>query len=265
MAEKKQSYVVDAAGNIYDYSSGEMLKVDFDVDLEEDPPPASGGQKSNTGLGDVLKGLKKVKTNDTPAPTTESEVSLSAGPSSSGSLDVGYDLGSGLGEVADTGGSLDAGTAGSFDGSSSLGSGSWAGAVGGAITGVMTAYNRRKKYAAQGKEDPVMERAKEDGFGEYHKDNRDIAGGGTLGGVLGYFGGPVGAAVAGPVVEWAHPYGEKISRTMIKTGDKIGGAGGAMMLDPIGTVSSGKYKNKDLVGGALLGPAWGWFFQKDKK
>jgi len=99
-----------------------------------------------------------------------------------------------------------------------------------------------------------MERAEKEGYGKYHDDVRDYAGGGTLGAVVSYFGGPVGGALAGPIVEAAHPYGERLSRNMINAGDKIGGAGGAMMLDPVGTMSSGKYKWKDIAKGAVMGP-----------
>lgn len=195
---------------------------------------------------------------------------LGTTPSTSGSLDVGYDLGSGLGQVGQNGSlnantptTIDAGTVGTFDtaGLAHTGSGSGSGgsAAGGAITGVMTALNRREKYKKEGREDPVMERAKADGFGQEHQDWRDIAGGGTLGGVLGWLGGDAGAAVAGPVVEAVHPYGEKFSRTMVNLGDDLGGVGGAMMTDPIGATASGKYSYKDTFFGGLLGPAYDLF------
>lgn len=134
---------------------------------------------------------------------------------------------------------------GLFGNGGSLGGG-WASAAGGALNGYMQG---RQNYA----DDPNMWNGK-DGYGKYHKDYRAEVGGGTLGGVLGYYGGPVGAAVAGPVVKWVHPYAEKGTRGVINFGDKVGGAGGALMLDPIGTVASGKYSWGELGKGALLGP-----------
>lgn len=121
----------------------------------------------------------------------------------------------------------------------SLGGG-WMAALGGAMAG----YNQGKKNY---EEDPNMWSG-EDGFGTYHKDYRAELGGGTLGGVMGYFGGPVGAAVAGPTVKVVHPYAEKFSRNMINFGDKWGGATGAMLMDPAAAASSGKY-------------SWGEIFQ----
>jgi hypothetical protein len=38
----------------------------------------------------------------------------------------------------------------------------------------------------------------------------------------------------------------------------MGGAGGALMLDPFGTVASGKYSGEELAIGALMGPAADW-------
>ena len=45
---------------------------------------------------------------------------------------------------------------------------------------------------------------------------------------------------------------------MINAGDKVGGSGGAMMVDPIGTMASGKYSWGDIAKGAALGPAKKW-------
>lgn len=106
--------------------------------------------------------------------------------------------------------------------------------------------------------DPNMTN-KKDGFGTKSPDLRAHVGGGVLGGVLGYFGGPAGAAVAGPVVKLAHPIMEPATRTMIKFGDSWGGAGGALMMDPIGATVSGKYTAGELAKGVFLGPMAKWF------
>lgn len=225
--------------------------------------------KGQTGQGPYADSLGLGTYTNASGTTT----TLGTSPSLSGSTDVGFDLGSSLGRVgqngalnANTATTVDAGSVGTFDtagladsgGGSSMGGG-WGSAFTGAIAGVTAATNRREKYKAEGREDPVMERAKADGFGQEHEDWRDIAGGGTLGAVLGYFGGPVGSAVAGPVVDAVHPYGEKLTRTMVNLGDDLGGVGGAMMTDPIGAIASGKYSYEDTFWGGLLGPAYDLF------
>lgn len=135
---------------------------------------------------------------------------------------------------ASTGGAQ--GNAGAF-------SGSWAGVPGGAISGAMAGHQAAKN-------DPDMSNGK-DGFGKHYRDSRAEVGGAVLGGVMGYYG--LGA-MAGPAVTAAHPVMEPTTRWLINTGDKFGGAGGALMMDPIGTVASGKYSAGDLAKGALLGP-----------
>ena len=148
------------------------------------------------------------------------------------------------------GGMYDTGGTQWFGNGGQLGGG-WASAAGGALNGYMAG---RQNY----QNDPNMWN-KKDGFGTHHKDYRAEIGGGTLGGVMGYWGGPIGAALAGPTVKLVHPYAEKGTRAVINAGDKVGGSGGALMVDPIGTVSSGKYSWGDLGKGALLGPAKKWF------
>ena len=126
----------------------------------------------------------------------------------------------------------------------------WIPALGGAYAGFRQGMENSKN-------DPNMNNHK-DGFGTAHDDWRAEVGGGVLGGVLGYFGGPVGSAVAGPVVKAAHPIMEKGSRAMVKFGDSWGGAGGAMMMDPLATMTSGKYGWGDIAKGAFLGPMAHW-------
>lgn len=128
------------------------------------------------------------------------------------------------------------------------GGGSWAGVPGGAINGFMAGqYNYET--------DPRM-KSKKDGFGENYPDYRAQVGGTILGGVMGYYG--LGS-LAGPATIAAHQFMEPATREAIKWGDSWGGSGGALMVDPIGTVASGKYSGEELAYGALLGPAAKWF------
>lgn len=128
------------------------------------------------------------------------------------------------------------------------GGGSWGGAVGGALAGAAAGHMNYQN-------DPNMSNQR-DGFGTKYRDNRAEVGGAVLGGVMGYYG--LGG-MAGPAVQAAHPVMEPTTRWLINTGDSFGGAGGALMMDPIGTVASGKYDGKELALGALMGPAAKWF------
>ena len=119
-------------------------------------------------------------------------------------------------------------------------------AVGGGLAGLAAGH---QNYLT----DPNMTNKRDD-FGTKYPDLRAHVGGAMLGATLGYFGGPVGAALAGPAVTLAHKAAEPTTRFMINFGDKWGGAGGALMTDPIGTVSSGKYSLGQLGKGFLLGP-----------
>jgi len=118
--------------------------------------------------------------------------------------------------------------------------------AGGVLAGVAAGHSNYKS-------DPNMTN-KKDGFGTKSPDLRAHVGGGVLGGVLGYFGGPAGAAVAGPAVKLAHPIMEPVTRNLIKFGDSWGGPGGALMMDPIGATVSGKYTAGQIGKGLLLGP-----------
>lgn len=126
--------------------------------------------------------------------------------------------------------------------------GSWAGVPGGVMSGIQAGNMNYQN-------DPNM-RNQKDGFGTKYRDSRAEVGGAVLGGVMGYYG--LGA-LAGPAVQAAHPVMEPATRWAINTGDKMGGAGGAMMMDPFGTVASGKYSGEELAWGAALGPAAKWF------
>lgn len=155
------------------------------------------------------------------------------------------------------GGGMDVGSAagiakgfmGGGEGGGGMGSGAgWGGVVGGALSGAAAGY-------ANSQMDPNMSNQK-DGFGTNYRDSRAEVGGAVLGGVMGYYG--LGG-LAGPAVTAAHPVMEPATRWAINTGDQFGGAGGALMMDPIGTVASGKYSGKELALGGLMGPAAKWF------
>ena len=134
---------------------------------------------------------------------------------------------------------IDGGTGTATSGGAEVGGGNYAtaatGAYAGANAGVHNYYN-----------DPNMRNGK-DGFGKHHADYRATIGGGTVGGLMGYYGGALGAAAAPTVVEAIHPTMESLTRTMINTGDKLGDSAGAMVADPIGTMASGKYSNEELA------------------
>lgn len=119
----------------------------------------------------------------------------------------------------------------------------WAGVPGGAANGFMAG-----QYIYE--TDPRM-KSKKDGFGTKYPDYRAQVGGTALGAVMGYYG--LGG-LAGPATIAAHQVAEPVTRAAIKWGDSWGGSGGALMVDPIGTVASGKYSGGELLKGAALGP-----------
>lgn len=123
--------------------------------------------------------------------------------------------------------------------SSNTSGGSWGSAVTGALAGAGAGVNNYYK-------DPNM-RNQKDGFGVHHADYRATIGGGTVGGLMGYYGGSLGSMAAPMVVDAIHPTMERLTRTMINTGDKLGDSAGAYVADPIGTVASGKYSNEQLL------------------
>jgi hypothetical protein len=131
---------------------------------------------------------------------------------------------------------------GGSGGSGGMGAG-WGGAASGAANGLMAGH-----YVSQ--TDPNLSNQK-DGFGKNWQDRRAYVGGAILGGVMGYYG--LGS-LAGPATVYASKFMEPATRSAIKWGDSWGGAGGALMVDPIGAVASGKYSGGELAKGALLGP-----------
>lgn len=128
--------------------------------------------------------------------------------------------------------------------------GGWFPAAAGALSGYAQGSQNYR-------DDPNMWSGK-DGYGKYHKDYRAEVGGGVLGGVMGYFGGPFGAALAGPAVKEAHKVMEPSTRSVINFGDKWGGATGAMMMDPVGAASSGKYSWGEIFQVPFTKNLFGW-------
>lgn len=175
----------------------------------------SGGAPSGYETGDLGNGL--------------STSSTGQGLQATGDTGVGY-------SAASEGGT---GAATINGGEASSGGGSWGSAFTGALAGEQ--QGERNYW-----NDPNM-RNKRNGFGTHHPDYRAGVGGGVLGGVLGYYGNGLGAAVAAPVVEAVHPLAERLTRGMIMTGDKIGDSAGAMVLDPVGAMASGKYSEKQIM------------------
>jgi hypothetical protein len=98
-----------------------------------------------------------------------------------------------------------------------------------------------------------------DGFGSKGADNRHMMGSSSLSLAGNMMGGTIGGAVGKVLGEVLHPVGEAVSRTLVTTGDKLGGVSGAMMYDPIGTMASGKYSPSELWKGSsavVLGMPW---------
>lgn len=217
--------------------------------------PGTGAMDFSAPFGSTGGSMVNAGASSAPMGAGDFAGSSAAGSGGGGLMDFGSSFGS-TGSSTVTPGTPAAGaTGGGWMDTLGIGGGqgglSYASAAGGALGGYMAG---RENY----KNDPNMWNQK-DNFGTAHKDYRAEVGGGTLGGVMGYFGGPVGAALAGPTVKAVHPFMEKSTRGVINFGDKVGGAGGAMMLDPIGTAASGKYKWGDVIGGGLLGPAYNLF------
>ena len=82
-----------------------------------------------------------------------------------------------------------------------------------------------------------------DGFGVHNGDTRHIAGKA----VMSYY-----IPGGGILAEAAHSSAEPLTRTMITAGDEMGGVSGALLADPIGTPSSGKYSASDIAKGHLI-------------
>lgn len=216
--------------------------------------PGSAPMDFGAGFGTTGGSVVNAGASSAPMGAMDFAGSSAAGSSGGGLMDFGSSFGSTGSSTVAPGTAAAGAEGGGWMSSLGMGGGgtgaAYAGAAGGALGGYLAG---RENY----KNDPNMWNQK-DGFGTKHKDYRAEVGGGTLGGVMGYFGGPIGGALAYPAVKAVHPIMEKGTRGVINFGDKIGGAGGAMMLDPIGTMASGKYSWGDIGKGALLGPAQKW-------
>lgn len=92
------------------------------------------------------------------------------------------------------------------------------------------------------------------GFGKEHGDYRGVIGKG----ILSYVGNGIFPGLGTAASYALHPVLEQATRNAINIGDKIGGAGGAMMMDPVGTAASGKYTPEEIIKGSILGPAGKW-------
>lgn len=237
----------------YEKSSGESELPDLPVKAASGFAPSSAATTPGTEAMDFSApfgstGGSMVNAGASAAPMTGADFAGSSAASTGGSglMDFSAPFGS-TGSSTVTPGTS---SQGMFGDGGSLGGG-WASAAGGALNGAMQGH---QNYL----DDPNM-RSGQDGYGKHHRDYRAEVGGGFLGGVLGYYGGPVGAAVAGPAVKLAHPYAERGTREVMNFGDKVGGESGSLALDPIGTMASGKYSWGDLGKGALFGPAKKWF------
>jgi hypothetical protein len=86
--------------------------------------------------------------------------------------------------------------------------------------------------AAPGSEDP-------DGFGTYHPDMREQAGAQVISKYTFGLGKPIAKALS--------PVMEPVTRGVLREADNIGGAGLAVLTDPVGAASSGKYSPEQIA------------------
>lgn len=212
--------------------------------------PGTGAMDFSAPFGSTGGTLVDAGASSSPMGAGDFAGSGAAGSSGGGLMDFGSSFGSTGSSTVSPGTAASGAESGGMLSNLGMGGGSYGGA---AVGGLMGAYQGHQNYL----NDPNM-RNQKDGFGTAHRDYRAEVGGGTLGGVMGWYGGPIGAALAGPTVKLVHPFMEKGTRGVINFGDKVGGSSGALALDPIGTVASGKYSWGDLGKGALLGPATKW-------
>lgn len=85
--------------------------------------------------------------------------------------------------------------------------------------------------------------------GKVYYDKRGQIGHTIGGGFLGYWG---GSPLVSSVARWSDPYLEDMTRSVLNIGDKFGGVTGAMLVDPIGAIASGKYSTNDILKSGLL-------------
>lgn len=172
-------------------------------------------------------------------------------------LDTGFGdtgLGGGL-RASDAGAGMQVSDANSIQYSAASDGGTGTATTGGAATDNSSAYLGAVTGALSGisageqnyYNDPDMT-SKRDGFGTEHPDYRATVGGGTVGGLMGYYGNGYANGLIQPVVDWLHPGMEQFTRGLINTGQSItGDSTGAMLLDPIGTPASGKYSDEQIA------------------
>lgn len=154
---------------------------------------------------------------------------------------------------------IDAGKMGEGGKSSNSDSGSYLGAATGALAGYSqgTAAEHTNPDYTSGEDDYGKYDTLGTGGGIKGKDGKvyyDKRGqiGHTIGGgFLGYWG---GSPLVSSVARWSDPYLEDMTRSVINLGDRLGGVTGAVMLDPIGAIASGKYSTNEIGKAGLLAP-----------
>lgn len=180
---------------------------------------ATGSQASGTTSGadtaSAASGIEgAIATTGAGLGTAADGISYAAAPASTASLDVGFDLGSGLGEVSTTAGMADAG-------------GEAASAAGGSYLG----YLGSALYAMNAPNNPK---------GEQNADYRQAAGSAVLN-YLGYgWATPIVDAIARPVLNAA-----------MEAGTQSLGTFGAVLADPVGAPLSGQYDVGELITSTL--------------
>ena len=167
--------------------------------------------------------------------------SVAAGSEAASGAEAGSGAASGAeasSTAAETTTAADAGTAGASASEGTGAASSSAGSAAGYGAAALSLYNNAQQAR--------YKRNDRDGFGKYSPDYRHAVGSA----ILSYYLKGAGDMVADEI----EPVMEPLTRGMIMTGDRIGGAGGALLTDPIGATVSGKYSGEELVKGAILGP-----------
>lgn len=167
--------------------------------------------------------------------------SVAAGSEAASGAEAGSGAASGAeasSTAAETTTAADAGTAGASASEGTGAASSSTGSAAGYGAAALSLYNNAQQAR--------YKRNDRNGFGKHSPDYRHAVGSA----ILSYYLKGAGDAVADEI----EPVMEPLTRGMIMTGDRIGGAGGALLTDPIGATVSGKYSGEELVKGALLGP-----------
>jgi len=168
--------------------------------------------------------------------------SVAAGSEAASGAEAGSGAASGAeasSTAAETTTAADAGTAGVSASEGTGAASSSTGSAAGYGAAALSLYNNAQQAR--------YKRNDRNGFGKHSPDYRHAVGSA----ILSYYLKGAGDMVADEI----EPVMEPLTRGMIMTGDRIGGAGGALLTDPIGATVSGKYSGEELAKGAILGPA----------